>query len=197
MKLNLYAGFLGSGKTTLITGVARYLVEQKGEKVMIIVNDVGDIGIDAKLMKESETDVHELFGGCVCGQMSNLINLLKGASTNYMVDTILLEASGIAQPSNFLHTIELFLEEKSTLKVITLADATRWRELRQVVEQLVNDQVKCADVVLVNKIDKVDKETIDYVVADIDNLKPGVEVVTMSAFEDKQIHRVAEVIRHV
>ena len=73
MSLFLFSGFLGSGKTTMVVQIAKYFVEEKQAKVMLIVNDVGDVGIDAQLMRKMHTDVHELFGGCVCGQLGNLI----------------------------------------------------------------------------------------------------------------------------
>ena len=65
---------------------------------MLIVNDVG---IDGSLMRQLDTDVYEIFGGCICGQMGNLIPLLKGVGTKYDVEDILLEVSGIAQSEKF------------------------------------------------------------------------------------------------
>ena len=62
----------------MVVQIAKYLVKEKKRKVMLIVNDVGDVGIDAQLMKKMHTEVHEIFGGCICGQLGNLINLLSG-----------------------------------------------------------------------------------------------------------------------
>lgn len=197
MQLYLFSGFLGSGKTTMVTEIARYLVEKKNEKVMLIVNDVGDVGIDAQLMRKLQTDVHELFGGCICGQLGNLVNLLLGIGDKYFVDTVIIEASGIAQPVRFIDTIKKFLPDQTNIQVITLADATRWEELYLVLETLITSQIESADLVVINKTDAVDKNILKSVIDDISGLKPGVEIMPISAYNHDDVYRVAEVIRNV
>lgn len=197
MQLYLFSGFLGSGKTTMVTEIARYLVEKKNEKVMLIVNDVGDVGIDAQLMRRLQTDVHELFGGCICGQLGNLVNLLLGIGDQYFVDSVIIEASGIAQPVRFIDTIKKFVPDQTNIQVITLADATRWEELYLVMETLITSQIESADLVVINKTDAVDENTLKSVIDDITKLKPGVEILPISAYKQDDVCRVAEVIRNV
>jgi len=198
MELYLFSGFLGSGKTTMVMEMAKYLVEKKNEKVMLIVNDVGDVGIDAQLMRKLHTDVHELFGGCICGQLGNLVNLLLGIGEKYFVDSVVIEASGIAQPVRFIDTIYKFVPDRTNVKVVTLADATRWEELRLVLETLITSQIESADLVVVNKADAVDEETLRNVINDITCVKkPGVKIMPISAYSPGDVHQVAEVIRNV
>ncbi|WP_372995212.1 GTP-binding protein [Lutispora sp.] len=195
MEFYLFGGFLGSGKTTLMTSLAKNLVEAENKKVMLIVNDVGDVGIDAKLMEKLHTDVHELFGGCVCGQIGNLANILKGLGSKYVVDVVLMEASGIAQPHRFIDTIHNLLPESSRVKVITLADAIRWFDLMDVLEPLISSQIKAADYILINKSDSVNTYVINDITADIKKLKADVDILPISANKQGDIIKVAEVIK--
>lgn len=194
MSLFLFSGFLGSGKTTMVVQIAKYFVEEKQAKVMLIVNDVGDVGIDAQLMRKMHTDVHELFGGCVCGQLGNLITLLKGIGTKYAVDTVIVEASGIAQPARFIDTIEIFVPGNMGVKVISLADASRWQELTEVLPDLINGQIGSANLVVINKIDAVSTEEIVDVENYIKNLRPDVEILKASANNSQDMKNLAEVM---
>lgn len=194
LEFYLFGGFLGSGKTTLMTSLAKYLVEAENKKVMLIVNDVGDVGIDAKLMAKLHTDVHELFGGCVCGQISNLLRILEGLGSKYIVDVVLMEASGIAQPHRFIDTIRNFLPESFRVKVITLADAIRWFDLMDVLEPLISSQIKAADFILINKCDSVNIDNINSIAADIKKIKANVDILSISANKQDDIIKVAEVI---
>lgn len=167
MKLYLFSGFLGSGKTTLVTTLAKKMVMDEKKKIMLIVNDVGDVGIDGSLMRQLETDVYEIFGGCICGQMGNLIPLLKGVGTKYDVEDILLEVSGIAQPEKFISDILAFAPKEMRLKIITLVDVTRWFILKQVIGDLLGNQVKTGELIILNKIDSATKEEVEAVMEDI------------------------------
>lgn len=194
LKLFLFSGFLGSGKTTLVTALAKKLVQEQNRKVMLIVNDVGDVGIDGHLMRQLDTDVFELFGGCVCGQLGNLVNLLQDAGTKYPVDIILMEASGIAQPVRFLDTIEKFGPDGMEIKVLALVDSERWSDLRQVVGHLLASQIETAQLVLINKVDVVDEAGLKEVEADIKSINAEVQLMNVSVQDEADVARIAEVI---
>lgn len=196
MDFYLYSGFLGSGKTTIIMSAAEYLTSVKKKKVMLIVNDVGDIGIDAQLMKKLDTDVFEIYGGCVCGQLGNLIPILGGIGTKYMVDTVLMEASGIAEPMRFIETIKKFVPLNMTVKTITIVDATRWLDLIQVIDKLLISQINSADIVVINKLDAVNKKTLDEVISSIKHLKDDVNILSISAANPEDILGILEVIQN-
>lgn len=194
LKLYIVSGFLGSGKTTLVTALAKKLVEEHGRKVMLIVNDVGEIGVDGQLMKRLNTDVYELFGGCICGQLGSLIKILKEVNLKYAVDLILLEASGIAQPSRFMDTVRKFGPEEMATQVLALVDCSRWLELRQVMEGLLESQVKSAELVLLNKVDVVAQEVVRKVEEDILSLNPGCKLLPMAAVKEEDSWRLTEVM---
>ena len=194
MNLYLFCGFLGSGKTTMVVQLAKYLVEEKQAKVMLIVNDVGDVGIDAQLMRKMHTDVHELFGGCVCGQLGNLVNLLLGIGDKYDVDTVLIEASGIAQPDCFIDTIRKFVPESMKIHTVTLVDASRFEELTLVLTELINSQINSADLAVINTIDAVTEDERQEVEAYVKNLRPDVKIVNLSSKNPEDVNKLAEVM---
>ncbi|MGI6226274.1 MAG: CobW family GTP-binding protein [Zhaonellaceae bacterium] len=197
MQLSIISGFLGSGKTTLVSALAKILVEDYGKKVLLIVNDVGEIGIDGQLMKEFTTDVYELYGGCICGHLPNLIHILQEAPEKYPVDHVLVEASGIAKPSNFVHTIINYGPETMKTKVLALADAQRWLELYDVLEPLLESQIKSADLIIINKIDLVTEAELGQVKEALINLNPKAQVEKISAHNPQDIAKLAEVISNV
>lgn len=196
MELYLFSGFLGSGKTTVVTSIAKYLTEVKEKKVMLIVNDVGDIGIDAQLMKKLDTDVFELYGGCVCGQLGNLIGLLRDIGSKYMVDTVIMEASGIAEPMRFIDTIKKFVPDEMDVKTITIVDSTRWLDLIQVIDKVLISQINSADLIVINKIDVVDKEALNNVISNIEDIKNDVPILFISANNPKESLSILEVIQN-
>lgn len=194
LKFYLFSGFLGSGKTTIVTALTKHMVEQNHKKAMLIVNDVGDIGVDAKLMRKLDTDVYEIFGGCVCGQLGSLVPLLTELGDKYIVDVVLMEASGIAQPARFIDTIKRFLPVQAEIKVITIVDAERWFELHEVLTSLIESQIESAELVLVNKTDLVDEDKLSRVVKTVRKIKSEVDVLTVSANNSDDLLRVLEVI---
>ena len=197
MRLVLISGFLGSGKTTFITAVSRQLVEVFQRKVVLIVNDVGNIGIDSQLMRKLSTDVYELFGGCICCQLGNdLLGLLEKIINQYTVDFVLMEASGVAEPDNIVETIKAYGSQSLPIKVITVADAMRWFNLRKALTPLLKTQISTADLILVNKIDKADNKVVHQVCQDIRDLGGLGEIITLSAFQEDEVKKITEVIAH-
>jgi G3E family GTPase len=96
MHLLLIAGFLGSGKTTLTINLSRAAVA-RGQRVAILVNEIGEIGIDNQLMRQLELNVWELFGGCICCSLSgDLVSSLQKLDSSYNPDLVILEPSGAA-----------------------------------------------------------------------------------------------------
>ena len=109
----LLTGYLGSGKTTLLNKI---LANQKGIKFAVIVNDIGEINVDASLIADgglSETDdLIPLTNGCICCTLSDdLANQLQGIADSGDFDYIIIEASGICEPIPIAYTISSFCDE--------------------------------------------------------------------------------------
>ncbi|MCX8169783.1 MAG: hypothetical protein N3D72_01705, partial [Candidatus Methanomethyliaceae archaeon] len=100
MKLIQIAGFLGSGKTTTIIAISREM-SNRGKRVAIIVNEIGEVPVDAKIMSDYGLKVMDIGGGCICCElMINLSYTLEELARLYSPDIVLIEPSGVAIPSS-------------------------------------------------------------------------------------------------
>ena len=157
MNILLFGGFLGSGKTSLILQTARYIVENKKETVAIVENEIGEIGIDDKVLASEGLVVRGIFAGCVCCQITgDLLQAINEIHSTVQPDWLIIEATGLAVPGNIVVLIKKYCRCYEFLKTIVVVDSDRWEELYEVTENLVISQVKAGDVVLINKIDLID-----------------------------------------
>ena len=167
--VTLVAGFLGAGKTTLVN---RILSERHGERIAVIVNEFGDVGIDGKLVKGVDDDVVELTNGCLCctirGDLGvTVAKLLRRRKRRFfrklVFDRLLIEASGLASPGPVLQTFEILPELQEAARVdgtLTLAHAGQIaRQIEEHPEAA--EQIGYADRVVLNHIDQCDAAEID------------------------------------
>ena len=159
MHLLLIAGFLGSGKTTLIIRLAR-AARESGRRVAILVNEIGEIGIDDQLLRQLALNVWELTSGCICCTLAgDLVNTLQLLDNDYQPDLVLLEPSGVAEPGNILKMLAYYRGRPLTsVCSVTLIDPLRVRMLYEVLTPLITAQIQRADVLLVTKTDVASAE---------------------------------------
>lgn len=178
-RLLVVAGFLGSGKTTLVLEIARRLVAAS-RRVAIIENEIGDVGVDGAALAAEGLQVRELFGGCVCCTLQvGLVDALKELARTYHPDYVIVEPTGIAQPSDLTTTVARYAEWVEDVRVLTLIDAERHEMLVEVIGPMLDGQVAAADVVAVTKVDTVDERRLAAVLAAVradDATRPVVEV---------------------
>ena len=176
MKLLIIAGFLGSGKTTLLLEVAQRLVAIP-QKIAIIENEVGEIGIDGKYLQQEGLQVQELFGGCICCTLSaDLVSMLQKVEDLFQPAVTIIEPTGLASPDDVLATVRSSAPMVTDIMVVTLLDATRYKMLYEMLTPLITTQIKLADIVVINKIDSVDGTDIDLIRKDINQLNPQAKV---------------------
>ncbi len=181
MNVLCIAGFLGSGKTTILLAAARALTEA-GARLAIVENEIGEVGIDGGYVREQGLPVRELFGGCICCTLqSGLVETLRGIDGQYAPDWVVIEPTGLAAPGDMLGPIRDNVPELGEIRVLTVVDAARWEMLLEVVEPLVASQLASADVVAVNKVDDVDEATLAAVLASVRTLAGAAEVLPVSA----------------
>ncbi|MBN1315280.1 MAG: hypothetical protein JXA42_07425 [Anaerolineales bacterium] len=162
MNLLLITGFLGSGKTTLVIQLAEAALKM-GRKVAILVNEIGDIGIDNQLLRQLDMNVWEMVSGCICCTLSaELVTTLEQLDRDYDADLILLEPSGAAEPDNIMRALPYYKGRPlESIRSISVLDALRFPELYQVLTPLVTKQLVHADWLLINKADAASKNQIE------------------------------------
>jgi G3E family GTPase len=198
MKLAQIAGFLGSGKTTLLIDVSRELV-LRGHRIAIIVNDVGEINVDAKFIESYGLKAREISGGCICCQIAgSFANTIAVLHNTFKPDIIIVEPSGVAIPWGLKRAAEYSEEETDVIiehaPVITLVDATRIELLMDAVRRLVETQIREADVVLINKVDAATEEQIEKSRTMIKKINPNAEIMLVSGRNQVGLKEVADII---
>lgn len=151
---NIITGFLGVGKTTAITHLLRHKPE--GEKWSVLVNEFGEIGIDGTLLSETNAQVREVPGGCICCvaglPMKMALNMLI-ARTN--PDRIIVEPTGLGHPEEIINTLtgEYYDQVLDLRATVTLVDPRKLGDERYTSNANFQDQLAVADVLVANKMD--------------------------------------------
>jgi G3E family GTPase len=182
VQMIMVSGFLGSGKTTLIVQLAKVCVVG-GLRVAILVNEVGEIGIDDGFMRRLGLNVRELLGGCICCTLAtDLVETLRQLEKGYHPDIILLEPSGVADPTSVHRSLDL-LKAKPMIRLrhIMLIDPLRLRMLMEVLTPLTIATMESANIVCINKTDAADEEELDYARETVRKVNPRTKVLEISA----------------
>jgi G3E family GTPase len=156
--VTIIGGYLGAGKTTLVNHLLR---QREGRRIAVLVNDFGELSIDADLIEAREGDLLRLAGGCVCCSFGSdlMAALLQMRAMQPAPDHILIETSGVALPGAVARTLSL-VDGLMLDAVLVLADAESLRERAadRYVGDTVSLQLREADLVVLNKIDLVPAE---------------------------------------
>jgi len=152
MRILAFAGFLGSGKTTLIRRCIDAMLRQ-GDRVAIIENEIGATSIDDKLLRDAKIEMTTLRGGCVCCSISgSLVLAADRIEREIAPDWLIVELTGMAYSSG-VRGLFTGQEERFRISFVSVIDITRWFRLLNVSRPLLIDQVEGADAVVVNKVD--------------------------------------------
>ena len=183
MKTIVLGGFLGSGKTTVLLQLAKYLTQLPGEpQVVILENEIGEVGVDNQMLGGSAMAVENVFSGCIC--CSGAVDLLEAVRTireQYDPAWLLIEATGVALPSSIRDNLARYFEIKAA--TLTIADASRWTRIKKVSPDFSVAQVADADVVMLTKIDKIDAEAASAIEADLKACSPEASVYPVNALK--------------
>ena len=199
----LLTGYLGSGKTTLVN---RILANEKGIKFAVIVNDIGEVNIDANLIEaggvvdQNDDSLVALQNGCICCTLKmDLVKQLNDIVSQNKFDYIVIDASGICEPAPIAQTIcaypqmypDLAKNGKAVLdSIVTVVDARRMcdefsagndllkKDLKEDdIENLLIQQIEFCNIILLNKVDDVNAEELGLVKSIIRSLQPKAEII--------------------
>jgi G3E family GTPase len=185
MRLLLVTGFLGSGKTTLILSLAR-AAQAAGCRAAIIVNEIGEIGIDNQLMRQLDLDVWELFNGCICCTLTaDLVTTLQKLDADYAPDLVVVEPSGAADPKNLLHALPYYRGRPlESIRWVTVLDPLRLLMLLDVLEPLITAGIRQADFLIVSKTDIAAPEEVAEATAAARGINPGAPLFSLALGAD-------------
>ncbi len=159
MIVDIVFGFLGSGKTTFISRVLR---EWGGkEKIVVLVNEFGEVGIDGALLEQLGGDVVEMPSGCICCTLqADFRSQMLDITQTINPQRVIIEPTGVATIAQIRNIVETQLFEKTIERInyVLICDATGFMGLYKANPRFVESQVKNARVVLVNKCDRVEKK---------------------------------------
>lgn len=181
MHIVLFAGFLGSGKTTVISRLIEVIRRRHAGSMALIENEVGPNGVDDLLLGGfAEVKITSLLGGCACCQITgSLLRAIQTIRKDLSPRWLFVELSGVALLSGIKGQIAGLLQGDDSLTAVTIIDAVRWMRLRRAAPAFMEDQIQDADVILLNKTD-VAHET-ETVRDDVAQVAPKHPILTFSA----------------
>ena len=199
--ITLLTGYLGSGKTTLINHI---LTNQDKYKIAVIVNDIGEVNIDASLIEqggivtEKDESLVALSNGCICCNLKmDLVKQITDIIEQNKFDYIVIEASGICEPIPIAQTItmipEMFKSKEDICRldaIVTVVDALRLRDefncgdsLKKEniddedIEKLIIEQLEFCNIIVLNKTDEIKEEELNEVKAVIRSIQPQAKII--------------------
>ena len=165
MKIDIYSGFLGAGKTTLIK---KMIAEAyKGEKLMLIENEFGQIGIDGGFLKESGINITEMNSGCICCSLvGDFSKALEEAISTYSPDRIIIEPSGVGKLSDVVKATEKVLNENVELNgLTTVADVNKCKMYMKNFGEFFNNQIEEAKCIILSHTSNASEHKIEECVS--------------------------------
>ena len=178
-KIDIFSGFLGAGKTTLIKKLIKEAFQ--GEKIVLIENEFGEIGIDGGFMREAGIQVNELNSGCICCSLvGDFREALKKVVETYHPDRILIEPSGVGKLSDVTRAVEGVGEALpvSLNSFVTVADVNKVKMYMKNFGEFYDDQISHASCIILSRTGSADEKKVAAAVALIQEKNPTATIVT-------------------
>ena len=175
-KIDIFSGFLGAGKTTLI----RKLISEgyKNEKLVLIENEFGEIAVDGGFLKDAGVEITEMNSGCICCTLvGDFTEALKKVMGEYKPDRILIEPSGVGKLSDVAKAVA-GIEGAEIGAKVTVVDAGKCRMYIRNFGEFFNDQVQHADVIVLSRTDTASDGKVVTASALLSQLNPNATVIT-------------------
>lgn len=178
-KVDIISGFLGAGKTTLIK---KLLLEAlKGEQVVLIENEFGEIGVDGGFLKEAGIEIREMNSGCICCSLvGDFGTALKDVIDKYHPDRIIIEPSGVGKLSDVIKAVkDLHIENEIQLNsASTVVDALKAKTYMKNFGEFFNNQIEHAGTVVLSRTQKQTEDKLNEVIKMMRELNPKAHIIT-------------------
>ena len=164
MHLIIVAGMLGVGKTSVILRMLDPMIA-RGRKVVVIENEFGSMGVDSEVLEKNGMKVRDLKGGCICCTLqASLVDDLRLLQAEYHPDYVIVEPTGIADPQLVVNSVtDVSGIDLESVFLAVVVDCERFMKVRKMFERPLRNQLKIADLALLNKIDTVSSDEIDRI----------------------------------
>lgn len=178
LKIDIISGFLGAGKTTLIKKLLSSAL--KGQKIVLIENEFGDIGIDGGFLKEAGIQINEMNSGCICCSLvGDFKKALNKVYTEYAPDRILIEPSGVGKLSDVLKAVlSAQLPDSEVSSLTTVVDAKKCKMYLKNFGEFYKNQIEEAKCIILSHTTGIDKEKLEFCLDTVRSLNPDAVVVT-------------------
>jgi G3E family GTPase len=189
-KIDIISGFLGAGKTTLIKKLLQDAF--KGQQVVLIENEFGEIGIDGGFLKDAGIEIREMNSGCICCSLvGDFGTALKEVAETYHPDRIIIEPSGVGKLSDVIHAVEKLDSDVVLNSAVTVVDVLKCKMYLRNFGEFFKNQVEAAGTVILSRTDleKATPEKIEQAIALIRDLNPNATIITtpVETLEGKKI----------
>lgn len=164
-KIDIFSGFLGAGKTTLIKKLIKEAYQ--GEKLVLIENEFGEIGIDGGFLQDAGIEITEMNSGCICCSLvGNFSEALKKVLDEYNPDRVIIEPSGVGKLSDVIKAVEGIGDDNISLNSFTtVADATKCKMYMKNFGEFYNNQIENARCIVLSRTDGMDEEKLAKAIA--------------------------------
>ena len=193
-KVDIFSGFLGAGKTTLIK---KLIAEAwKGQKVVLIENEFGEVGVDGGFLKDSGIQITEMNSGCICCTLvGDFDKNLREVMEKFAPERILIEPSGVGKLSDVAASV-IRLEKELDMELCgmaTIVNAKKARKQMKAFGEFFNDQIAHATTVILSRPPNADAAEIEFATKAIQDLNPKAHVIT-TPWDDLDGTKIADVI---
>ena len=194
-KIDIISGFLGAGKTTFI----KKMIDEvfKGEKIVLIENEFGEVGIDGGFLKDAGIEITEMNSGCICCSLvGDFGKNLHEVIDKYHPDRILIEPSGVGKLSDVMKSV-IDIEKEEDVKLnglVTVVNALKASKQMKAFGEFFNNQIEYATVVVLSRSQNATPEQLELCVKQIQSLNPKAAIITTAwdAIKGEQILKVIE-----
>lgn len=180
-KIDIISGFLGAGKTTLI----KKLLEEgfKGEKVVLIENEFGEIGIDGGFLKDAGVEITEMNSGCICCSLvGDFAASLKEVLDKFSPDRIIIEPSGVGKLSDVITAVKGVMGDGRLQlnSLVAVADAMKCKIYMKNFGEFFNNQIESANTIILSRTQKMEQKKLDDCIAQLREHNEKATIITTS-----------------